>query len=217
MKEGREYNRQESELSDLEKIETFFSVFNNLEVENHENPPKKIKIKISHPGHLLNDSAKFSTNEYLMEFEGYEPYSVTRHGQTIGNYAWFHVDYTERRVIPAYVSLVDPALKSNLPSKGVYPTIRRLIGQNFPEGFSYYVEIDNQRTRNQLLDIRKKVNERKISEIEGIALIKNHYKLQQRIIAGFNFNHVQFEHDDWVSIQSKKIPNGEDFEVFFDL
>jgi hypothetical protein len=167
------------------KIDAFFAKFDGLEIENHETPPKRIKVKLSKPQHTFgfNDDVTGENEQYLLEFEGFDGYSAPEINE---NYAWFRVDYNKMQIIPENVLITNPLLKSNIGGKGVFPTIRRFIGTHFPNDFTYLVMVSNYRAKNEFFGIFNQVSTGRMSREKGEELIRKHYKIQERISAGFN-------------------------------
>ena len=119
------------------------------------------------------------------------------------------------QIVSVWASLEHPDLKS----KGIFQQFRRLYGANFPVGFSSHVQIENERTREQLFAIRNLLISRKISEDEAKRQILDNYKLQERVDSGFNKIRVEFEKGELVSIVTEKVPDLKslDFDVNFNL
>jgi hypothetical protein len=168
-----------------EKADIFFSKFDGLVLENDEG--KKITFRVKN--FLVSNNSPI----WDVELEGYPGAGMT-----------FLLDYKNKRLtIENFVKFEHPDLKS----KGVFSQIRRFVGKNFPEGLEYCINVWNERTKKQLLEVRKKYKRKLL----GLSLAQAHnqilqnYWVQEEIAAGFNNIKVVYDSDSQVRILESKV------------
>ncbi len=205
---------------DRENVEKLFRVFDGLQVPNHQG--KLITLELSRPRCEYDDSDTPAENQYLLQFKGYNGFNrnfLPRRGMDC-NFAWFSVDYDFHLITPEYANLHNNELKSDQAGQGIFPAIRRLVGQAFPPDFTYRTVVDNQRTLQEYAAIKELVRSGHLSLIDAQAALKKHYKIRERVSAGFNVNYVYYGKGRHYGVEIYSLKNGagrEEFNVDFNF
>lgn len=201
---------KEQSRREIESANMFFQTFDGANLTTSEG--KDVKLRVTQ---FEAESEAGLEPHWVIQYEGY-PTSGDAIDLHQENYMEFKINPEDpNQIVSVWASLEHPDLKS----KGIFQQFRRLYGANFPVGFSSHVQIENERTREQLFAIRNLLISRKISEDEAKRQILDNYKLQERVDSGFNKIRVEFEKGELVSIVTEKVPDLKslDFDVNFNL
>lgn len=193
------------------QFENFMRSFEGVEILNSDG--KKITLHSGISQNPLYESTNVPLNKrhWALTFAGYPGESpfIGRVNQQSENYVRFSLALDESEQHPGqkdkiitvdYAQLTHPDLKS----KEVYSKIRELISKNFPETFILHTEIDNERTKKQLLDLKKAYNSKTITFEEFEQKLLENYIIQERLRVGFNSLTVNYENDEIVEILATK-------------
>jgi hypothetical protein len=185
------------------KVEAFFRSFDNRELITTEG--KGIKLKLRRSERKIHPNLPESERPYILEFEGFPGEPKKKERQQ--NYIRFKPDFAMKRIEIDNTCLTSPELKS----KGVYSQIRKMIADNFPEGFTLTSLIINPRTEKQMLSVKYRLNKNEITREEARSELFNNYWVQEWIRAGFNKIQIQFDDSflwETVFLNRSKSPDG---------
>jgi hypothetical protein len=98
-------------------------------------------------------------------------------------------DNLERKEIELGVKIENSELKG----KNVFPQVRKLIAENFPQGFSLMSKLRNEKKCSVLCEIWRKIRDKELSIDEAKAMLRSDNVIQGWYDAGFTDIRLAFD------------------------
>jgi hypothetical protein len=194
---GENIPKTETE-TDREKLGAFYQSFENCEIVTSEGKTVRMHIRNSEGCHVL-------------EFEGY-PGEDVKHQKDwkLSGPARFLRSIINPKKDENFVLLRDGIKgkiidlevvieNASLKGKNVFPQVRKLIADNFPQGYTLESRLHNKKKYAELCEIWRKIVDKELTIEEAIKILQSDKVVQWWFGAGFT--DIRMEFDDFIMPQ----------------